>query len=211
MASRWRRGQGGACDSASSRSGMTPSRVQRPFLECSRGGWASVGMHDVQVVTGFTNYPVGKLAPGYRIRWRADELRDGVRVRRLARYPSHDRSIARRMLNYTSLAACALAWGTLALRGVDAMWVNGSPITIGLPMWGVRYRLGIPVVLHVLDLWPDTVLSSGVVGPRGYHAVETALHAWRRRMYCCSDRVAYLSLGVGPRLADRGVPAAKLA
>lgn len=167
--------------------------------------------HDVQVVTGFPNYPLGKLAPGYRIRWRADELCDGVRVRRVALYPSHDRSIARRMLNYTSLAASALAWGTSALRGVDAVWVNGSPITIGLPMWGVRYRFGVPVVLHVLDLWPDTVLSSGFVGRRGYHGVETALHAWCRRMYRCSDRVAYISPGVGPRLADRGVPAAKLA
>ena len=167
--------------------------------------------HDVRVAFQLS---VGSLAPGYRIRWRADELWRAA-LRRLACYPSHDRSIARRMLNYTSLAGSALAWGTFWPRWVDAVRVNGSPITIGLPMWGVRYRFGVLVVLRVLDLGLDlgldTVLSSSFVGRRGYHAVETALHAWCRRMYRCSDRVAYISLGVGPRLVDRGVLAAKLA
>ena len=48
--------------------------------------------HDVEVVTGFPNYPDGKLYPGYRMSWLKRETVDGVRVTRLPLYPSHDAS-----------------------------------------------------------------------------------------------------------------------
>ena len=36
--------------------------------------------HDVRVVTGFPNYPGGKLYPGYRLAWLRREVIDGVAV-----------------------------------------------------------------------------------------------------------------------------------
>ena len=48
--------------------------------------------YGVEVVTGFPNYPDGKVYPGYRIHlWKRDIL-EGIRVNRVALYPSHDRS-----------------------------------------------------------------------------------------------------------------------
>ena len=47
--------------------------------------------HEVEVLTGFPNYPGGKLYPGYRVRLWQRELMDGIRVNRVALYPSHDR------------------------------------------------------------------------------------------------------------------------
>src|SRR5262249_27297967 len=39
--------------------------------------------HPVTVMTGFPNYPNGRVYPGYRIRWRQWEEHNGIRVLRL--------------------------------------------------------------------------------------------------------------------------------
>lgn len=48
--------------------------------------------HEVEVLTGFPNYPDGKVYPGYRIRPWVREKIDGINVLRVALYPSHNKS-----------------------------------------------------------------------------------------------------------------------
>ncbi|WBB81577.1 glycosyltransferase family 4 protein [Micromonospora sp. WMMD882] len=167
--------------------------------------------HDVRVLTGFPNYPGGRLAPGYRISRRLDETRDGVRVRRVALYPSHDRSAPRRLANYGSFAASALASGADVFRGLDVLWVCNSPITVALPMWYARYVHRVPVLLHVLDVWPDSAAASGFLGGGPVSRVaERGMTGWCAAMYRSAARVAHVSPGAGELLARRGVPAGKL-
>ncbi|MGC4896234.1 glycosyltransferase family 4 protein [Micromonospora sp. DT31] len=169
--------------------------------------------HEVRVLTGFPNYPTGRLAPGYRMSRRRDEHLAGVEVRRVALYPSHDASAVRRMANYGSFALSALVSGAGALRGLDALWVGNSPVTVALPMWHARHVCRVPVVLHVLDLWPDTLRASGFLGAgagTGGRAVERCLHGWCGAMYRSATRVAYISPGVRDVLRGRGVPEDKL-
>ena len=167
--------------------------------------------HDVQVVTGFPNYPTGRLADGFRMRRRLDETRDGVAVRRVALYPEHGTSALGRIANYASFGVSAVGSGLDALRGLDAIWVYNSPLTVSWPMWAARHLLGVPVAVHVLDLWPDSVVASGFSRPgRGFAAAEAGLHRWCDAMYRSAASVAYISPGVGPILRSRGVPAEKL-
>ena len=58
--------------------------------------------HQVTVVTGFPNYPTGRIYAGYQLRPIQHETVGGVRVVRLPLYPSHDRSSVRRSLNFLS-------------------------------------------------------------------------------------------------------------
>ncbi len=75
-------------------------------------GFAERG-HEVIVITGFSNYPTGRLYPGnHRRLWRWDAL-DGIRVLRLPLYPDHSRSAFRRVLNYGSFAIAAELLGSL--------------------------------------------------------------------------------------------------
>lgn len=167
--------------------------------------------HDVQVVTGFPNYPTGELPLGYRISRKCDEHLDGVAVRRVALYPNHDASAIRRFVNYSSFGISALFSGVGALRGVDALWVYNSPITIAWPMWAARYGFTVPCVVHVMDLWPDTLLAGGFVhGGNAFRVVEKGLNAWCNAMYRAANSVAYISPAVGAVLRGRGVSAKKL-
>lgn len=167
--------------------------------------------HSVQVLTGYPNYPSGVLAAGYRMRRRMDQTLDDIAVRRVALYPNHGASAIRRFANYSSFGASALASGLGALRQLDALWVNYSPITIAWPMWAARYGMRIPAVAHVFDLWPDTLMAGGFVGGRSYGIAKRMLDIWCRGMYRAADSVAYISPGVGDVLQNRGVPAEKLA
>ena len=47
--------------------------------------------HQVEVITGFPNYPGGRVYPGYRVRLHSCEETEGVRVHRVPLYPSHSR------------------------------------------------------------------------------------------------------------------------
>ena len=113
--------------------------------------------HDVRVLTGFPNYPTGRIYPGYRQRARHQEVSGGVTVTRVPLLPNHDSSTAKRAANYGSFAVSASSLGLSEMRKLDALWVYNSPATISLPMWLLRYGAGVPVVLHNMDMWPDSV------------------------------------------------------
>lgn len=119
--------------------------------------------HDVSVLTGFPNYPTGRLYEGYRQQRVSHVRQDGVRLARVALYPNHSRSALGRVANYASFAASATVSGGAALRGVDGIWVYNSPPTVTLPLMA-HSRFGrTPYFLHVQDLWPDSLMSSGMV------------------------------------------------
>lgn len=160
--------------------------------------------HQVRVLTGFPNYPEGKLYPGYKMQPRAFEGNETLGVTRVALYPEHSSSAVGRISNYTSFGLSAASLGTGALRNIDALWVYNSPITVALPML-VHSRLGrIPTFLHVQDLWPDSLIESGMfpggaVGSGAKMTVEAIVRLMERR----SAVIGVISEGVRKIILER--------
>jgi colanic acid biosynthesis glycosyl transferase WcaI len=79
---------------------------------------------NVRVLTGFPNYPSGKVHEGYANRLPPKETIDGVPVLRTPLYPSHYRSAVRRILNYPTWSAsatlAAASWLAIGERSVIA-------------------------------------------------------------------------------------------
>ncbi len=86
----------------------------------------------------------------------------GVHVHRVPLIPSHDRSPLRRALTYLSFAVSASTKWRI-LRSVDAWLVISSQATVALPAIFARRFFSRPYVLHIHDLWPDTVTESGFI------------------------------------------------
>lgn len=160
--------------------------------------------HEVRVLTGFPSYPHGRVHAGYRMRLRSDEMRDGVRVRRVPDVPSHDENAVRRILSLTSFAVSAssqVAW----LRDCDVVLTYLSPATVGLAPWLLERLSGVPYVLYVQDLWPETVTASGFIkNSRTNRGVERVLHAMLRRLYRRAGGIAAISPSMAATLATRG-------
>lgn len=165
--------------------------------------------HRVRVVTGFPNYPHGELYAGYQMRAVYDDDVDGVAVRRVALYPAHGDRAVQRSANYLSFATTAATLGVPAFRDVDVLWVYNSPPTVSAAARLARLRYGVPHVLHVMDLWPDSVQAAGFASQAGRRTVA-ALSRWCSRTYAWAAHVAYITPGVGETLRRRGVADTKL-
>ena len=163
--------------------------------------------HQVTVVTGFPNFPTGKIYPGYRLRLVQHETIEGVRVVRLPLYPSHDASSFRRSLNFLSFFVSALFYCLIRGGRYDMAYVYHPPITVGLAAaigGGLR---GLPFVLDIQDLWPDTLAATGMAGAA---RLVRPIGALCRFVYARARSIVVQSEGMRRALVDRGVPAAKL-
>lgn len=166
--------------------------------------------HSVRVLTGFPNYPRGRIYDGYRMAWRHDSSVSGVPVRRVALVPSHGPSIVGRFANYVSFAATASLWGSGFLKGVEGLWVSNAPPTVGLPTWIIQARYRPRVVLHIMDVWPESLMASGFGSILRWRWLDRALDAWLSATYRAADSIACSSRRQIELLAGRGVPHDKL-
>jgi colanic acid biosynthesis glycosyl transferase WcaI len=159
--------------------------------------------HEVEVLTGFPNYPGGSLYPGYSLRPWTRGMVDGIPVRRLMLYPSHDRNGSRRALSYLSFGVSAALLGPWLTRRPDIVYVYNL-VTL-MPAARLISRLsGAKVVLDIQDLWPESVASSGML--RSGKALEW-LHRWSNASYRAADQIVVLSPGFKENLIGRGIPA----
>src|SRR5512139_1186682 len=163
--------------------------------------------HRVTVVTGFPNYPTGKLYPGYRLRVMRREIIDGVSVIRLPLYPSHDSSALRRSANYLTFFLSVLVYCLFRTRRYDLAYVYHPPITVGLAAALAGSIRRLPFALDIQDLWPDTVAATGMTG-------AARIAGWLNRVctfvYGRASAIIVQSEGMRRALVARGVPAAKV-
>lgn len=126
--------------------------------------WVQRG-HEVTVLTGIPNYPVGKVFEAYYNEPNAFAEYEGAEV---VRVPLLSRGAGgfRLMLNYLSFVLGACCFGPWRLRGKSADMIfvfEPSPVTVGLPAVLLGKIKSAPVVFWALDLWPETLAAIGMV------------------------------------------------
>jgi colanic acid biosynthesis glycosyl transferase WcaI len=163
---------------------------------------------EVEVVTGFPNYPIGKLYAGFKIKPIQRELIDGVKITRVALYPSHDRSSIRRILNYASFAFSSLLYCLFFARNVDVIYAYHPPLTIGITASLLRIIRRIPVVYDIQDMWPDTLRTTGMLNNERVLSIVGRIC---KLVYKQVDQIVVLSPGFKSLLIQRGVPERKIA
>lgn len=164
--------------------------------------------HQVTVITGFPNYPAGKIYAGYRQKLWQWERYGGMRVLRLPLFPSHDRSAVRRSLNYLSFAMSASLLGPLLCGKADVMWVYHPPLTIGIPAWWIGLLRRVPFVYEIQDMWPETVAATGMINSSSC-AIRCLGHL-AKFIYRRVAAISVISPGFKTNLVAKGVPAEKI-
>jgi glycosyltransferase involved in cell wall biosynthesis len=163
--------------------------------------------HSVQILTGFPNYPGGKLYPGYRVKFSQKEVIDGIEILRVPLYPDHSTSSIKRLINYVSFAFTASVWGVFWVKRADVMYVYHPPATIAVPALIIKLFRKIPVVYDIQDMWPDTLESTGMLNNK---VALNLVDLYCRIVYRYVDHLVVLSQGFEKRLVQRSVPAAKV-
>lgn len=162
--------------------------------------------HHVDVLTGFPNYPTGKLHPDYPMqRYRRDQRSPRVTVHRAPLYPSHDANAGRRMLSYGSFALSASVVARRHLPRPDVWLTYSSPATSALPALSAPARLQAPSYLLIQDLWPDSVTDSGFLPPTANRLVSATLGRVCAWSYRRSAGIGVISPSMRRILTERGV------
>ena len=121
--------------------------------------------HAVTVLTGFPNYPDGEIYPAFLDNPSHYACYRGAKIIR-APLISRGGSRFRLTLNYLSFAFAASFYGLWRLKNqrFDVIFTNQlSPVTVAIPAICLRFFKGIPMVLWVQDLWPESLQATGVV------------------------------------------------
>lgn len=165
--------------------------------------------HDITVVTGIPNYPGGDFFPGYGWRQRRREQWNGIDIVRCALLPRGNGGGLRLALNYLSFALSASLTAPWRCRGrFDVVFAfEPSPITVAVPAIVFRWLKRAPLLLWVLDLWPESLTAAGAVRSPTLLALIGGLV---RAIYRYCDAILVQSRGFIPRIERMGVAPDKI-
>ena len=165
--------------------------------------------HEVDVITGVPNYPMGIIYEDYRHGKRREEIIDGVKVHRTFTIGRRN-NVLFRMLNYYSFALSSSIYAAKQKKEYDAVLVNQlSPIMMACA--GVKYKKkhGTRLVFYTLDLWPESLIAGGI--KRG-SLIYRVFDRISRRLYRQADRILVTSRNFIPYLEKQhGIPKQRLA
>lgn len=152
--------------------------------------------HEVQVVTGYPNYPEGILYEGYGKGKHIDEVINGVKVHRCYTVPRQTGAV-KRMMNYYSYAASSVKYilsrKCVASDGTsfDVVFCNQlSPVMMAYAAIAYKKKYKIPAVMYCLDLWPESLIAGGVTRKS---AVYKYYHHISKRIYRQMDKILITS------------------
>lgn len=162
---------------------------------------------EVEVLTGFPNYPGGKVYPGYKIKWLQRETIDGVAITRVPLYPSHNTSALGRVFNYLSFSFSALLYGLFKAKKPNVIYAYHPPLTTGITAVLLRFFRGVPIVYDIQDMWPDTLHATGMIANPHILNIVSGVCNW---VYRHTDQLVVLSPGFKQLLIERGVSEHKI-
>lgn len=146
--------------------------------------------HEVTVVTGVPNYPMGRIYDGYRHGEKRDEVINGVKVHRCFTIGRRTGTVWR-FLNYYSYMFSSTHYVSKLKDDFDAVFVNQlSPVMMANA--GIEYKKKhhTKMVLYCLDLWPESLVAGGV--KRG-SAIYKFFHRASEKIYKAADSILITS------------------
>ena len=163
--------------------------------------------HQVTVLTGFPNYPTGKLYPGYHLRPWMKEVLEDILVVRVPLYPDHGRSALKRVLNYVSFALSGIFLGPFVVPRPDVIFVYHPPLTVGGIAWVLHRFWRVPFLYQIQDMWPETLSATGMLTNPW---ILDVVGRFAKRVYAEADAICVISPGFRDNLIQKGVLAEKI-
>ncbi len=122
--------------------------------------------HEAEVLTGKPNYPEGNIFSGYSAWGTTKEFFESILIYRIPILPRGSKSGLKLILNYCSFVLSGLLFAPWLLRKkkYNVIFVYApSPIFQAIPASFLGWLKGVPVVLWVQDLWPQSAEATGYV------------------------------------------------
>lgn len=163
--------------------------------------------HEVTVLTGYPQYPQGKIYDGYGFNKPYDKVWSGARIERIKMRPRGKTPLGL-LLNCYTFVREGSKWVKRCTEKFDAVYVfEVSPVTVGLPAVAYKKKFGTPIYFNVQDLWPENVeIVLGIHNKLIIGAINRIVD----KIYSASDKILCSSNSFMENIANRGVSRDKL-
>lgn len=163
--------------------------------------------HSVTVLTGYPQYPQGKIYDGYGFHKPYQTEWNGAKIERINVWPRGKTPIGL-LLNCYTFVREGRKWVKRCREKFDAVYVfEVSPVTVGLPAVSYKGKFGTPIYFNVQDLWPENVeIVLGIHNKLVIGVINKIVD----RIYSASDKILCSSNSFVENIAGRGVPKDKL-
>jgi glycosyltransferase involved in cell wall biosynthesis len=161
--------------------------------------------HEVTVITGKPNYPIGTFYKGYKFWGVKKELINGADVIRIPTFPRGKGSALKLLLNYFSFYLFSYPYSRFKTdKDFDIIFVQQlSPVFMAMPaIWALKRNKKAKLYLWVLDLWPESVTAtSGITN----NLIIGILNKLIKYIYSKSDYILISSKSFETSIEERSI------
>ena len=178
-------------------------RINDLVLELQKKG------HNISVLTSIPNYPDGYFFSGYGYKDKRNECYHGINIYRCFTWPRKNSSNINLFLNYFFFILFA-SKDILKFRKkkIDVVFVyEPSPITVCIPAIVLKKLKNIPICFWVLDLWPESLGSSGRIKSS---ALMRLINPLVKYIYKNCDKILVSSKGFTQSIINKSVSYQKI-
>jgi len=159
--------------------------------------WKDKGF-DVDVLTLFPSYPLGKIYPGYKNKIYSKCKWEGINVYRVYSILGYKESTYKKILKYVNFMILGSIVSLFIGKKYDyILGFNMSALTCMLPVVIIRKLYKKPVTFWTLDIWPDGIYAYGFKKTK---VLSYFLDKFVKFMYQNVDNIALASKGFESKL-----------
>ncbi len=147
--------------------------------------------HEVTVLTGTPNYPMGVVPDEYKGKDHRDEVVGSVHIIRTKEYPRKPGKIGLAR-NYVSFVWHASVKALTMKKDYDVIFVYQlSPVLMAIPAYVAKwFSKTKKIALYCLDLWPASLSSMGIAGTSMFYGIMRKVSI---KIYSGAGMIGYTS------------------
>lgn len=180
--------------------------ASRTFEHCRE--WVKAN-HPVTVVTGFPNFPSGKIHAGYQNSLYAIEEIAGMRVIRVKTFISANEGTLLRTLDYMSFMVSGFIAG-LFVKKVDIVIGTSPQFFTSIAAYLVAKVKNVPWVFELRDLWPESIRALNVISSSLGSKLLDLLEKLELFLYRKSDAIICVTESFRENLVSRSIEPTKV-
>ena len=117
----------------------------------------------ISVVTGYPNYPTGKIYSGFKQKIYSKIIIDNFELIRLPLFAYKGKNLILRILNIFTFFISLSTYLLFFSKKKDISYAANPPPTVAIAALILKIFRGTPYIIDILDLWPQSLESTGFV------------------------------------------------
>jgi glycosyltransferase involved in cell wall biosynthesis len=175
----------------------------RTFEHCKI--WAKKGA-DVTVITGFPNFPNGKVFDGYQNKFYSKEKIEGVNVIRVWTYIAQNKGFFKRTIDYLSYSLMSFVFGLN--QSFDVVIGTSPQFFTAISARLLSFFKCRPWIMEVRDLWPESISAVGLINKNSL--IYKFLSFIEFRLYNSARGIVVVTDSFKNYLLNKGLPKNKI-